>query len=213
MTSLPFFEDRREAGLRLAQQLQHLAGEDPLLLGVSGGGVEVAAVLAEALGAPLDILAMDSSGSTRHRLAATSRMRRTIRDTGFLNAAGNTALNAEAVTQANMVDLEERSLGHRDLPDVFERTVILVDDGLHPDTEVHAALRTLRRAGVAHLVLATPFLTKATADLHDSEVDELVALEIPQEYGAATDFYVDPAPPDLDYVQMLLKRFRPRAVA
>lgn len=207
-SATPLFRDRREAGLRLAGRLHHLAGTEPLVLGLSGGGLVVAVVVADALGAGADIVNVHSGDSTRHRLEATSRMRANLRETGFLNAAGGSAMAAQAAADAELAGLEERHAGHAEMPEVLGRTVVLVDDGLHPDTEVHAALRALRLGGAIYVVLATPFLTRASADLHDSETDEIVALAIPDEYGAATEFYADPTPPELPEVQALLGRLR-----
>lgn len=213
MTRTPTLHDRRDAGVKLAERMHHLADKDPVLLGISGGGVTVGAVVAEVLGLSLDILSVDLGDSTRHRIAATSRMRDNMRETGFLNAAGNTSAALDALNEATLIDLGERHVSRTELPDVLGRTVVLVDDGLHPDTMVHAALRALKSAGASTIVLATPFLSESSAALHESELDELIALEIPLEYGAATEFYDDPTPPTLAEVKAILARFAPRKSA
>src|SRR5688500_18276376 len=53
---LVMFEDRFDAGRRLADALSHLDGESVVVLGVPRGGVEIAVEVARAQGWPLDIV-------------------------------------------------------------------------------------------------------------------------------------------------------------
>ena len=209
----PPLRDRREAGALLAQRLIDLAARAPLVLATPDGGVPVAMEIASALAAPLELILLDSGGGTRHRLEAEARMRTSGSGSSIFDASGGGGHAAMSRLSGELAELTER-LGHHDqLPAVDGRAVILVDDGLSPDTEVHAALRALRMAGASWVALATPFLTRTTADMHDSEVDLLVSLWTVDSYGAATDFYADPTPPGSEAVREMLQAWRGRADA
>jgi len=130
---------------------------------------------------------------------------------GVPGGASGTAAAAQSISNGHMLAMEERSPRRRDPPDVTNRAVVLIDDSLHPDTAVRAALRAVRWAGAPHVVLATPLLIQSSADLHNAQLDELVALEIPAEYGAASEFYEESETPDLADVQASLRRLRVHA--
>ncbi|MCK6506051.1 hypothetical protein L6R53_22160 [Myxococcota bacterium] len=206
----PPLRDRREAGALLARQLGDAAARRPLVLATPDGGVLVALEIARALDAPLHLAVMDSGAGTRHRLEAEARMRSSGGAGSIFDAAGGSGHRAMSRLADELADLTERMGHHDQLPEVDGRAVILVDDGLTADTEVHATLRALRLAGAAWVALATPFLTRATGDLHESELDQLASLWVVEEYGAATDFYVDPTPPGADAVRELLRSWRDR---
>ncbi|RME26821.1 MAG: hypothetical protein D6798_05875 [Deltaproteobacteria bacterium] len=204
MQPLPYFQDRTDAGEQLVERLRPHRDRIDLVLGLSGGGVEVAAPIARALGLPLHIAVIETGGGTLHRLEATSRMRASLRGAGFLDAAPSTADAGHARFEADLAELEARHAAHHDLPPVEDRRVLLVDDGLHPDTQVQAALQALRSAGAASIILATPLMTEASATHHGPACDEIIALHRPDDYGAATEYYVDPTPPTPDRVRALV---------
>ncbi len=205
MSSAPLFADRADAGRRLLRRvLVQLDTEPQLVIGLSGGGVEIGGEVARALKCPLAIAVIESGGSTTRRVEATQRMRATIGETGFLNTGGTKAASDRARQDADRGELTARHGARHGLPDVQGKRVLLVDDGLHPDTQVNTALQELRLAGASHIVLAVPFLTRSSADLHGSECDDIVAIDILDEYGAATQFYTDPSPPSPDDVRGLL---------
>ena len=202
------FPDRERAGAQMAARLGDLGPARPLVLAVPDGGVAVALPIARALEAPLALVMVDSGTPTRIRLEAEARMRARGAADLLFDASGGAGRAELHRVEDGLAELTER-LGHHDeLPPVDGRTVILVDDGLSPDPIVHGALRAIRFAGARSLTLATPFLTRASADLHDSELDRLVALRVVDSYGAATDFYHDPTPPDLEQIRATLEAWR-----
>ncbi len=213
MQPLPYFQDRADAGDQILAHIRSRRRQPDLVLGISGGGVEVAAPIARALNLPLHIAIIETGSGTMRRLEATSRMRATMRETVFLNAASNTAAAGRALFEADMEDLEARHAAHHSLPPVDHQHVLLVDDGLHPDTQVHAALHALKTAGAASIILAAPFMTKASEVLHTPECDAIVSIQQPDEYGAATEFYVDPTPPTPEQVRALLDELSEPAAA
>lgn len=208
MPAEPAFRDRMDAALQLAGRAAHLAATRPLVLALTEGGVVVAVTLARALRAPVDIVVLDHGASTRRRMEAEARMRGRAGASVLMDVASGGMRADQRWAGAEMSDLIERLSHHDDLPPVDARAVVLADDGLSPDTDIHATLRALRLAGAATVVLATPFLTRSSADLHESELDELLALQVVEEFGAATDFYQEPGPPSTDQARALLLAWR-----
>ncbi|MBK1782784.1 phosphoribosyltransferase [Prauserella cavernicola] len=156
------FENRREAGRELARRLAPLADRHPIVLGLPRGGVVVAREIADALGAPLDVLLVRKVGAPgRQELAI-----------GAVGEGGVVVTNAdilrrlrlsprkvdEAVSRA-LTELDLRAAvlrrGRAPLP-VSGKTVVLVDDGIATGASVRAALRVLRARGASRIVLAVP---------------------------------------------------------
>jgi len=187
------FEDRKQAGIALAKELMGYSGENTLILGIPGGGVVVGAPIAEALGAPLHFVQVDPVARAGRRRAATQRMR----SGGARSMFGGTASN----------EASERSgsdVASATMPEVEGRTVIVVDDGLHDDLEVHRTLIAFRGRGATKLILASPFLFASTADRHGSEVDAVVTLHRFADLSDAVEYYDDSTSPSIDEVRALL---------
>ena len=146
------FRDRAEAGQRLAGRLAAYAGEpDVLVLALPRGGVPVAAEVARALGAPLDIFLVRKLGVPgREELAMGAVAAGGIR---VLNEDVIEALKIpdrviEAVTSRELHELRWRERayrGNRPPPEIRGRTVILVDDGMATGSTMRAAVEALRR--------------------------------------------------------------------
>jgi len=156
------FADRQEAGEVLAEMLAPLAADHPLVLGIPAGGVPVAAVIAQRLGAPLSVLVTSK---------ATPPWNSEI---GFGAVAfdGTEYVDAEAVEQLGLSEAQvrraierarekvrrrqRRFLGAGGLPPVQGRTVVLVDDGLATGKTAEVAIQALRKHGVGRVILAVP---------------------------------------------------------
>jgi len=202
------YKDRVEAGARLAPRLGHLVMHDPLVLAIPDGGVPIAVAIGRELQAPVDVIVIDTGGGTRMRMDAEARMRSVGRAESMIGQGQSEAWHDIDRAQDELSQATDR-LGHHDeMPQVQGRTVIVVDDGLSADTIVHAALRAVRMNGAQRIVLATPFLSRPSADLHESELNQLVALDIPEEYSSASDFYELAAPPDVLEARQMLTDWR-----
>lgn len=195
------FRDRAHAGRELALRLVDWADSgdptDPLVLALPRGGVPVAAEVARALRAPLDVLvAREISTPVRPPTAI-----------GAIVADDPPVFDRRSLA---MLDLSEDRLGavvarernelHRcqyvyrgghPAPSVGGRTVVLVDDGLATGLTATAALRFLRRRGPAQLVLAVPVASPRTTDALRSECDALVCLDEPASLHTVGEWYED----------------------
>ncbi|MEL6349107.1 MAG: universal stress protein [Myxococcota bacterium] len=189
------FEDRAHAGRSLMEKLAAFKDEDTIVLGVPGGGVVVGAPIAEALGAPLHIVQVDPVARASRRRASTSRMRRQLNSARSMFDSGAPELGATRSGAA---------IFGADMPDVAGKTVIIVDDGLRDDLEIHRTLVAFRGHQAKTLIFAVPFIVRSTADLHSSEVNQVIALEMMDELTDARAMYTDPSSPTLEEVKALV---------
>lgn len=200
MTAL--FSDRTAAGQELAPLLAKVVGTDRgevVVLGIPGGGVVVAAPIAAHLGARLGLVQVDPVARASRRRSVTARMRGQLGGQGSMFDGGGSG--SEGAPQ-------ERPGGEvfgATVPDVRGATVIVVDDGLHDEVEVHRTLIAFRGRGAARLILAAPLLTAGAADAHSSEVHAVITLHRPQQLESARDIFADATSPSLREVREILR--------
>ncbi|WP_158369750.1 phosphoribosyltransferase [Cellulosimicrobium cellulans] len=236
------FADRAQAGAalagRLAASARAAAPADPapgppasppgpptptparpgvVVLALPRGGVPVAVPVAEALGAPLDVLVVRKLGLPRQpelamgALAGLGGEVVEVRHEPVLRAARVPATVLDAVRAAELVELRRREAAfRRDLPalPVAGRAVVVVDDGAATGSTVRAAVAALRRGGAGRVVVALPVCPPDTAAVLAAEADELVCLRSPARFQAVGLEYADFAPPHDDEVAGLLRAAR-----
>ena len=207
------FRDRREAGRLLAAQLGAYAKRpDVLVLALPRGGVPVAAEVASALGAPLDVFVVRKLGVPGHEEYAL----------GAIATGGVRVLNEEVVQALRIPDRvidalaarEQEELarrervyrGHRPPLDVRGRTVILVDDGLATGATMHAAIRALRQQQPARIVVAVPTASPETCAELKTEVDDIICATTPDPFYAVGLWYEDFSQTTDEEVRELLAR-------
>ncbi len=195
---MPFL-DRADAGRRLARALAHLLPTDPIVLALPRGGVPVAAEIAKALHAPLDLVIARKIGTPLQPEVAMGaivdgddpivlRNEDIIRSVRVSDADFRVIADAE---RAEIARRRARYLAGRRRLDVRGRVVILVDDGIATGATVRAALRALRRRHPDRLVLAVPVAPTDVVEQLRRDVDELVCLEGHERFGSVGGFYTD----------------------
>ncbi|MDD7967910.1 phosphoribosyltransferase [Actinomycetospora lemnae] len=191
------FIDRRDAGMRLARRLGHLADEDVVVLGTPCGGVPVAVPVAAVLGAPLDVVVTREirvPARSRLVLGAAGEDGALALDDGLVRALGvGEDELAEAVRRerAAVDRFVRRYRGGRPAVPIGERTVVLVTDGIAVATPVRTAVAVLRARGARRVVLAVPVGAPAAVDVLAQDVDELVVLARPASFHDVAGSYVD----------------------
>ena len=191
------FNDRCEAGRKLAEALRHYRGKDAVVLALPRGGVPVAAEVAASLDAPLDLLLVRKVGVPWQPELAMGAVIDgdepiTVRNEDIIGLANVTDADFEAAAKAELAEIERRRkryIGERPRPAIKDRVAIIIDDGIATGATVRAAIRGLRRKEPKKIVLAVPVAPPDTVDALRDEVDELVCLEAPEMFRAISLHY------------------------
>jgi putative phosphoribosyl transferase len=194
------FADRADAGRRLAAKLAPLTGTDVVVLALPRGGVAVGFEIAKALSAPLDLVLVRKIGAPGMPELAIAAL---VDAGGEVVRVVDERIAGDADLPLAYLDREaareERELARRrgvygaagaTVP-LLGRTAIVVDDGIATGTTMRAALLAVRRRHPTRLVLAVPVAPAAAIDALRSDVDEIVALETPEDFLAIGQFYGD----------------------
>ncbi len=206
----PPFRDRREAGGLLAVRLAYLSDEHPVVLGLPRGGVPVAAEVARALGAPLDVIVVRKLGMPLQPelgFGAIGEGGVCLLDRELVDRARLTGAEIAEVESEQNKELDRRVRlyrGDRPLTPVDGRTVVIVDDGLATGGTAGAAVQVVRARGARRIVLAVPGAPPATVRELEAEADEVVSLLTPDRFGAVGLWYEDFAQTSDDEVAALL---------
>ncbi len=190
------FQDRPEAGRLLAQALKEYQGRpDVIVLALPRGGVPVAHEVAKALNAPLDIFLVRKLGVPGHEELAM----------GAIASGGARVINHDVVDQLNIPpavidsvarreqqELERREQlyrGGRPAPDIREKIVIVIDDGLATGSSMKVAVAALRQQQPARLVVAVPIAPPETCESLRNDADEVVCAATPEPFMAVGAWY------------------------
>ncbi|MGW1812951.1 phosphoribosyltransferase family protein [Streptomyces sp. NPDC002125] len=191
------FTDRTDAGRRLAAALRHLERRDPVVLGLPRGGVPVAYEVAQALGAPLDVIVVRKLGVPYHPELGFGAIGeggvRVISDE-IVRHAGVREKDLAGVERTEEAELVRRAGAYRKgrprLP-LRGRSVIVVDDGIATGATARAACRVVKAQGAAHVVLAVPVASPDVVARLREDVDEVVCLSTPSLFSAVGEWYRD----------------------
>lgn len=206
-----------DAGRILAKLLAPYKGGDTVVLGLPRGGLPVAYQVAEALGAPLDVLVSRKLAAPWHP------------EFGFGAVAGDVVvvdqesvrlLGLDEVQIEQIVERERKEAARREA--LFRagrgplrlrgRTVVLVDDGLATGVTAEAACDAVRKEGPARLVLAVPVCAADSAERLRAHADEVVCAFVPPAFAAVGQFYADfRQTEDSDVIELLRRRRGPVA--
>jgi predicted phosphoribosyltransferase len=194
------FKDRLDAGERLAAALARFRTEDVVVLGLPRGGVPVAAVVARALGAPLDVIVVRKLGVPAHRELAMGAS-----GDGGVRVVNEDVLRAEGVTARELAEVEARERaelirrardlrGDRPPVSVAGRTAIVIDDGIATGSTASAACEVIRALRADRVVLAVPVGARQALEALRRVADEVVCLETPEPFYAVGQWYADFSP-------------------
>jgi predicted phosphoribosyltransferase len=211
------FADRGEAGRALGAELAGrltAAGDDGVVvLGLPRGGVVVAAGVAAALDAPLDVVPVRKLGLPGQpelamgAVAAAGDAVETVRTEVVLARVPVPAEEFDAVRGRELTELRRREAAYRgDRPPVplTGRTVVLVDDGLATGATMRAAVAAVRHATPARVVVAVPVGSPVTCAALRDHVDEVICLWSPARFTAVGQGYGDFRPTGDDEVRAAL---------
>lgn len=208
----PLFLDRSDAGRQLGAALQDERGRDTVVVGLARGGVQVAAEVARALEAPLDVVAVRK---VRHPWQPEYALG-AVTPGGGIYVRGSNGLSEEEVAHAvatateQAEELDGRLHARRPGTGLEGKTVILVDDGLATGATMIAAARWARAARAGRVVAAVPVAAPESARLLRREVDDVAALHLPLSFFAVAACYLRfPQIDDAAVLQLLEDAARP----
>lgn len=215
------FQDREDAGRQLARALVKYRSRHPVILALPRGGVPVAAEVAERLEAPLDLVLVRKIGvPMQPELAMGAVVDGTqpliVRNQDVIELAGVSEDAFDAVCKEELAEIErrrERYLGDRVRSEIKGQTAIIVDDGIATGATTLAAIRALRKREPKELVLAVPVAPLDSLQRLHGEVDAIVCLDTPRDFGAIGYYYRDFRQVGDDEVIAILKRFPARKMA
>lgn len=191
------FANRADAGRRLAQRLNEVPMEHPVVLGLPRGGVPVAYEIADALGAPLDVIVVRKLGvpfQPELAMGAIGEGDVRIVNNEVVRAAGVRASDIASVESRERDELVRRASrfrGRRERVALAGRTALIVDDGIATGSTVRAACQVARVQGAARVIVAAPIAPPSTVTSLQSVADDVIVLQSPASFAAIGQFYDD----------------------
>ena len=211
------FRDRKQAGQELAKLLGEFAARrDVLVLALPRGGIPVAYEVALALRAPLDVLVVRKlgvPGREEYAMGAIASGGIQVLDDDVTRGLHISAAAVDSVIRSERLELERRERLYRDgqpAPDLRDRTVILVDDGLATGSTMLAAVKAIHTQAPSKLVVAVPVAAKDACESLRREADEVICAATPSPFHAVGEWYEDFSQTSDDEVCRLLKLARQR---
>jgi predicted phosphoribosyltransferase len=209
------FDDRRDAGRALVPALQHCALTNPIILGLPRGGVPVAYEVALALNAPLDTITVRKLGAPMQRELAIGAIAsggvRVLNERLIASLPGLDESTIDEIAEREMRELARREQLYRgdwSYPELRDRDVVLVDDGMATGATMRAAAEAVLSRGPSKVVVAVPTASKEAMRLVAEKVDRVVCLETPSPFFAVGRFYRNFGQTDDDEVRELLAASR-----
>lgn len=195
---MPFI-DRIDAGRQLAKALARYKAQRPVVLALPRGGVPIAAEVATALDAPLDLILVRKIGVPfQPELAMGAVVDGAepviVRNEEVIQLCGVSETDFNAIRDEQLAEIERRRklyLGDRPHPQLSGGTVIVVDDGIATGATTRAALRAIKMRKPSKLVLGVPVAPTETLKKLREEADDTVCLEDYEDFGAIGLFYSD----------------------
>jgi putative phosphoribosyl transferase len=187
------FKNRKDAGEKLAKALEKYKAENPLILAIPRGGVEVGLQVARKLKVDFSLIIARKLPFPDNPEAGFGAIAEDGSTFIFENAyywlEGE---NIEKIKQQQIAEIDRRIKtlrGGNSLPDMKERTVILIDDGIAMGSTMRAAIELCKNRATRKIVVAVPVAGREVAEEIGNKVDELVVLEIPRYFRAVAEAY------------------------
>ncbi len=215
------FQDRSDAGRRLADGLARYKGEEVVVFALPRGGVPVGVEIAKALHAQFDLVLVRKLGVPYQRELAMGAVADggrpvVVRNEDVIRLAGVSDAEFESARRRELTEIERRRNAYfrgRSHPEIRGKVAIVVDDGVATGATTRAALRAVRAREPKSIVLAIPVAPPDTLASLRAEADVTICLEVPSDFVAIGQFYVDFHQLSDDEVTDILDDFKTREAA
>jgi len=184
------FQDRIEAGLLLAAKLKKYQGVPGVVLAVPRGGVPVAFVVAKELGLPLELILTKKIGHPMNKEYAIGAV--SLTDEFIIphpEASQEYIDNEIDHIRKKLQDMYKKFMGFKEPESLEGRIVIVIDDGIATGNTLLGTINVLRKSKPAKIVIAVPVASQSSVQKLSKEVDEVVAVLIPDVFYGVGAFY------------------------
>lgn len=207
------FHNREHAGQLLAQRLQKFENENPIILALPRGGVPLGAEIAKSLNAPLDVIVVRKLGAPfdpEFAIGAIAPNDTVIINLHSIKALGLSEEDLQKVIAKESAEMERRIKLFQDnkTPQLKDKTVIVVDDGLATGLTAQAAIHYLIRKEAAKIIMAAPVCSREAAENLRKEADEFICLHEPDNFNAVGEWYDNFPQITDDEVLEILQQFK-----
>jgi putative phosphoribosyl transferase len=205
------YQNRTEAGRKLAAELKFLVGQDVVVLGLPRGGVSVASEVASALNLPLDVIVVRKLGvpfQPELAMGAVSEDGVCVLNPEILAATKVSRAELAQVKARELAEVERRSQLFRSGGSALSlknRIALIIDDGIATGSTALAACKVARALGAVKVLLAVPVVAKDSLDLFQDDADQVIYLQAPQNLFAVGEWYEDFSAVSEEEVIALLK--------
>lgn len=206
------YDDRADAGRRLADELETRNYPDPVVIAIPRGGVPLGVEVVERLNAPLDLVVprkIGAPGNSEYAIGAVTEDGSVVTNESAMRGTGATEDYVERAAEEQRAEVQRRLdeyRGDRDPVDVEGKTAILVDDGVATGTTLKAAIKSIRKRDPAKLVVAVPVGPPSSVQELRSLADDVICLDTPRGFGAVGQYYRSFPQTTDDEVKRLLER-------
>lgn len=191
----PRFPDRATAGRQLGEALREEAIDADLVLAIPRGGLPLGRAVADALGVPLDVVVAKKIGAPNNpefAIGAVAADGSLWLNEAVIERSGIARDYVERTREAEAESAREKAARYRkddSMPELTDRTVVIVDDGIATGATARACIERVRAGDPERIVLAAPVGSPRTIAELEAEVDEVVCLETPERFHAVGQFY------------------------
>ena len=187
------FRDRKDGGEQLAKALEKYGNSNVLVVGIPKGGVETAYYIAKHLNAELSVVITRKLGYPLNPEAAFGA----VAEDGSLYISEVAGQTLTSVEMHEVLDVQKQEIQRRikklrrgrSLPEMKDRTVILVDDGIATGATLFATIELCKKRKAGKIVVAAPISGARMDTILRSKVDDVIILEKPSFYNAVSQGY------------------------
>lgn len=202
------FTNRREAGRLLAEKIKKQIKE-AIILGITRGGMVLAVEMASLLDLPVYPIIVKKIGASENSelaLGALTFQNTVYLDWDLIRNTGSTKDYIDNEIKIKQQEIEELSqkFNPKKPPLLENKKIIVVDDGVATGATVKVVIKYLKKKKAGKIIIAVPVIARDSYKKLKTQVDNIIALEIPQSFGAVGEFYREfPQVSDEDVIKLL----------